>query len=102
MGGAQTAPAHNIFFLTLGELGWPGFFLFCAVLGAWLYMSGVFLAKRTESLVSRYGLAAFFALLAVLFQGLTEWVYRLTPIYIELHVVAGAMAAIYSGRNNGK
>lgn len=102
MGGAQTAPAHNIFFLTLGELGWPGIFFFCGVLGAWLYMSGVFLAKRTESLVSRYGIATFFALLALIFQGLTEWVYRLTPIYIELHVVAGAMAAIYSGRSYRK
>ena len=102
MGGPQTAPAHNIFIITLGELGWPGFIFFCGMIGSWLYMGATYLPNRTESIVSRYGLAAFFALLAIIFQGLTEWVFRLTPIYIEAHVVAGALAALYHGRGNTK
>lgn len=102
MGGAQTAPAHNIFFITLGELGWPGLFLFCGMIGSWLFMGASYIPKRTEALVSRYGLAAFFALLAIVFQGLTEWVFRLTPIYIEVHVVAGALAALYEGRDRAR
>lgn len=102
MGGSQTAPAHNIFFLTLGELGWPGIIFFCGMVAAWFYMSATYLPNRTESLVSRYGLAAFFALLAIFFQGLTEWVFRLTPIFIESHIVVGALAALYNGRDPRK
>jgi len=102
MGSAQTAPAHSIFIITLGEMGWPGFILFCGMLLSWLYMAGTFLRKRSEHLVSRYGLAAFFSILAIVFQGLTEWVFRLTPIYIEVHVIAGALAALYHNRASVK
>lgn len=98
MGGAQTAPAHNIFIITMGELGWPGFLFFCGMIASWLYMSATYLPKRTEALVSRYGLAAFFAILAIIFQGLTEWVFRLTPIFIQIHVIVGVLAALYNGR----
>ena len=102
MGGAQTAPAHNIFIITLGELGWPGFIFFCGMIGSWLYMSATYLPKRTEALVSRYGLAAFFAVLAIIFQGLTEWVFRLTPVFIQVHILAGVLAALYNGRDRTK
>ena len=102
MGNPQTAPAHSIFIITLGEMGWPGFFLFCGMLVSWIYMAAVFLRRRNEYLVSRYGLAAFFSIIAILLQGLTEWSFRLTPIYIEVHVIAGALAALYHNRAAAK
>src|SRR5690606_7860822 len=80
MGSAQTAPAHSIFIITLGELGWVGFILFFGMLISWLYMAAVFMRRRNEHLVSRYGLAAFFSIFAMMLQGLTEWAFRFTPI----------------------
>lgn len=98
MGGSQAAPAHCVFVITMGELGWPGFIVFICMLGSWIFMSTAFVRKRSESLISRFGLASFFAIGAIVMQGLTEWIFRITPIYILSHVIVGALAAIYVHR----
>jgi len=98
MGGTQAAPAHNIFVITMGELGWPGIFLFLGFTGTWLYMGARFLAQRSDALISRFGLAAFFSVAAIMLQGMTEWEFRITPIFLLAHIIAGALAAVYQHR----
>lgn len=98
MGGTQSAPAHNVFILTMGELGWIGIILFLGMMGTWLYMGAIFFANRGDSIVSRFGMAAFFAIGAIILQGMTEWIFRVTPIFIQAHVIMGALAAIYRHR----
>lgn len=95
MGGTQAAPAHNIFVLTMGELGWPGIILFLGFLFTWLYMGMRFLAQRSDALISRFGLGAFFSITAIILQGMTEWEFRVTPLFLLAHIIAGALAAVY-------
>jgi len=97
--GAQAAPAHNLFVLTLGELGWPGLIIFSCLWLRWLWMGAVFLVKRKTALVSRFCTGAFFAILAGVLQSMTEWAYRQTALFFLLNIIAGALAAMYVRRN---
>lgn len=92
---AQAAPAHNIAALTIGELGWPGLVVFALVWARWLQMAATFVRKRPQLLISCFGTGVFFAIGATGLHCLTEWAYRQTPVYFLVHILAGALAAVY-------
>jgi hypothetical protein len=92
---AQAAPAHNLGALVVGELGWPGFFLFGLLWLRWFQMGASFLWPRLPDPMHRMGAGFFFASWGVFFQSLTEWVYRQTAIFFTFHLILGALASLY-------
>jgi len=92
---AQAAPAHSLGALTTGELGYPGLALFAIVWLRWFQMAVSFLWKRTADPLRRMGVGFFFALCGIFLQSLTEWVFRHSPIYYTVHIILGALAALF-------
>ena len=96
---AQAAPSHNLFALTVSELGWPGLLLMAAIWARWFQMSGVFLLLRKMETVSvRFAIGAFFAVSGAFLQSLTEWEFRRTPALFLCHIIVGALAVMYYQR----
>jgi hypothetical protein len=95
---AQAPPGHSLYLITLGETGWPGVILFAAVWLRWLTMGASFLFHRSPAFRSRFGVGVFFGLLGAFTQSLSEWEYRQTPLLFLLHILLGALAAVYPAR----
>lgn len=89
-------PAHNLAALTIGELGVPGFIIFYLMWGRWFQMGLKFVWERRPQIVSRYGLGAFFGLLASFFHCMTEYGFRHVHIFFLVHILAGALSAAYA------
>ena len=90
---AQAAPAHNLMALTVGELGWPGAMLLMLIWIRSLMVGAAFLLRRSPDIVSRFGLGAFFGILAAILQSVTEWELRQTQILFLYNVVLGGLVA---------
>lgn len=96
----QEAPAHNLFLLTVVELGVVGLILWIALFLRWLYIAGyrLRLAKGDYSDQLRIGL--FLSLVGVLLQSVTEWEARQTSLFFFMHTVAAVAAYLYRCRFN--
>jgi len=92
-------PAHNLAALTIGELGVPGFILFYAMWAKWFHMAGKYFRKRSQALVSRFGVAVFWGLMASFLQNLTEYGFRHPHNYFLIHILVGMLAATYIMRD---
>jgi hypothetical protein len=64
----------------------------------WLQMGGSFLVARSPAFRSRFGTGVFFALIAIMLQSQVEWEIRQTPLLFLLHILLGAVAALYPAR----
>ena len=96
--GRQEPVAHNLFLLTAVELGWVGLVLLMAVIGRWLYISGIGLRKADGDFLDRVRLGAFLSLCGMLMQNVTEAGFRSTSIYFFTHITMGVAAFIYYTR----
>ncbi len=92
------APAHCLLALTLGELGFPGLFLFVLLWLRWFQTGARFLRRRLSDPMHRLGVGICFGTVGIFLQSVTEWVFRQTPIFITFNVLMGVMAALYYGR----
>jgi hypothetical protein len=92
------APAHCLAALTLGELGIPGLCLFALVWLRWFQMGTRFLGRRVLDPMRQVGTGIFFGVCGIFLQGLTEWVYRQTPIFVTFHILVGVLASLYYRR----
>lgn len=99
---AQAAPAHNLGALTVGELGIPGLFIFTLLWFRWFQMGASFLWPRSDDPMLRLGAGIFFCTWGIFLQSITEWVYRLTPIFFTFHVLMGALASLYFAKRERK
>ncbi|RKG94887.1 O-antigen ligase family protein [Corallococcus carmarthensis] len=95
---AQAPPAHSLYQITLGETGWPGVVLFAIVWLRWFTMGASFFSNRSPAFRSRFGIGVFFGLLGAFAQSFSEWEYRQTPLLFLLHILLGALAAVYPAR----
>lgn len=91
---AQAAPAHSLGALTLGELGWPGFAVFCLVWLRWFSMGASFLWPRAKGPMRRVGVGLFFGLCGLFLQSLTEWVFWQAPIFYTFSILLGVLMAL--------
>ena len=94
MDAPQAAPAHNLFVLVLGELGWPGLVLFVLIWFRFMFMSLGFAFSGRGDLATRFATGVFGALMALTIQGITEWEYRQTPIFLLYHALMGMLVAV--------
>jgi O-antigen ligase len=88
-------PAHNIFVLTLGEMGWLGLFVFLLLWLRWFRMGASFLWVKSSDPMQRLGTGFFFAICGMFLQSQTEWVYRQTTAMMTFYVILGALASLY-------
>jgi hypothetical protein len=95
---AQAPPGHSLYLITLGETGWPGVILFAVVWLRWFKMGASFFFSRSPAFRSRFGIGVFFGLLGAFAQSFSEWEYRQTPLLFLLHILLGALAAVYPAR----
>jgi len=94
-GPKYAPPAHSLGVITVGEMGWIGFWVFAALWLRWFWLSGSFLWQRSTDPMLRMGIGIFFAILGVFLQSLTEWVFRQTAIILTFHVLIGTAASLY-------
>jgi hypothetical protein len=95
---AQAPPGHSLYAITLGETGWPGVILFAWVWLCWLWMAGSFFFRRSAAFRSRFGVGVFFSLMGAFLQSVVEWELRQTPLLFLMHLLLGALAAVYPAR----
>jgi len=92
--GQREVMAHSAFALTMGELGWPGFFIFLALWLQWLLLSGRFLFVRTLDLTSSSLRGCFFAIVAAFLSALTEHNFRGQLFFIVFNIMLGFMVSV--------
>lgn len=96
---SQTAPAHNLAALTLGELGWPGLLLMLTFWGAWGRATLGYLIDQRPDMTSRVLVGISFGMFAVFLHNFTEWAFRDTPVFLLMHIYAGVASAMCRQRN---
>ncbi|MBX3176559.1 MAG: O-antigen ligase family protein [Candidatus Hydrogenedentes bacterium] len=94
-GGWQVAPAHNLFLITLTEVGVPGLVLFLLFLLQALWISGISVIRKREQLLNLVWTGTFLSLCGVLMQSWTEWEFRQTSMFFLGHIVLGVSASLY-------
>jgi membrane protein implicated in regulation of membrane protease activity len=98
-GPKYAPPAHNLGVITVGEMGWVGFWVFVALWLRWFWLTGSFLWRRSTAPLRRMGIGIFFGVCGVFLQSLTEWVFRQTAIMLTFHVLIGTAASLYYMRH---
>lgn len=92
-------PAHNLWFLTLGELGYPGLFAFIFY---WLRFYSIalpFLFRRRSGLIYAAAAAACAATMIGHIQFMLQLSYRQTSIFMMNKILMGiVVAAVYMDR----
>ena len=91
---AQAAPAHSLPALTMGELGYPGAFLFAIVWIRWFSLLIPYLFQKGNDIFRMYGTGCFWGLTAAFIQSQTEWEFRQTPLFLLIHFMLGGAAAL--------
>lgn len=94
-GGGRAAPAHNFYLLTLTELGIPGLVLWLLFIFQSLWISGIAIVRRAETLPLLIRVGAFLSTCGVLMQSWTEWEFRQTSMFFLGHIILGVSAALY-------
>jgi O-antigen ligase len=88
-------PAHNVFVLTVGEMGWLGLFVFLLLWLRWFRMGASFFWVKSRDPMLRMGTGFLFAVCGIFLQSQTEWVYRQTTVMMTFYVILGALASLY-------
>jgi len=60
----------------------------------WLFVGATFLWPRTPDPMRRIAVGIFFGMCGTLFQSMTEWVFRQTPIYFTFHILLGVLVSL--------
>jgi hypothetical protein len=95
-------PAHNVFVLTVGEMGWLGLFVFLLLWLRWFRMGEKFFWVKTDDPMYRMGTGFLFAICGIFLQSQTEWVYRQTTIMMTFYVILGALASLYYHKRHAR
>lgn len=86
--------AHHIYWLTIAELGYPGFLIFLVmILTVQARSLGLALWAR-DPLVRTLAVGCFAGLASLHFQGLLEWVLRQSNVWFLFCALAGSLTAI--------
>jgi len=90
--------AHNIWFLTLGELGYPGLIAFIGIwlsCGIILVKSIFFSLRKKYSVYFLHSFACLLSFLALHFQNLYHYSYRDSHVYYLAQIILGLSVGIY-------
>ena len=99
---AGMPPAHNLYLLTLGEVGFPGFLLFMALFIRWLTMNGSVVLLRKNDLIASTRAGAAIGLLGAMIMSWTMWNFRQTGTFFMAHIIMAVGAVLYYHRPKSK
>ncbi|MEM6821344.1 MAG: O-antigen ligase family protein [Verrucomicrobiota bacterium] len=88
-------PPHNLWFLTLGELGWPGLVVFVLFWIRLYQVSIPFVIFERSSIYHTMACAAVSATLAGHLQNALQLGFRQSPLFFLNHICMGMMIAAY-------
>ena len=96
-------PAHNVWYLNLGELGWPGLFAFGFFWLRFYQLSARFFFERARDAAHAVAVGAVVATLVCQLQSLLQLGYRQSPMFFLLMMLMGvAMAVRYMDLTTAK
>lgn len=98
--GFHAAPAHNLFALTAGEVGYAGAIIFLLMWLRWFQLGAMFLWRKLEDPMYRMGAGVFFGTGGIFLQSMTEWTYRQTAIFFTFSVLLGVLASLTWARRH--
>lgn len=101
VGGGEiegTAVAHNLYLLTVAELGWVGLIFLLAMFLRWMWMSGSVMFSNRQTLEDSVRLGICLSFAGVMLQSWTEWEFRQTPIFFMGHAIMGVGSTLYFHR----
>lgn len=88
-------PPHNIWYLTLGEMGWPGLLTFIAIWLRLLWIGVPFIFGKRTDIFSMMAAASMLALMVGHIQFALQLSYRQTSIYYMVRLLMGVIAAAW-------
>ena len=88
-------PAHNNWFLTLGELGWPGVVALGLLWSRYFLLLIPFYLRRHKELLPTLALAGCTAIIVNQIQSLLQLGYRQTPMYFMTMIFMGVGVAAW-------
>ncbi len=96
-------PAHNNWYLTLGETGWPGVIALALLWGRYVLLASPAYVRRKKGLLAALSLAGSTAILVNHIQSLVQLGYRQTPIFSMTMILMGVGVAAWcdNGRRDG-
>ena len=90
-------PAHNNWYLTLGELGWPGVIMLALIWLRYFLLLIPFYFKRKKNILSTLALAGCTSIIVNQIQSLLQLGYRQTPMFLMTMIFMGiGVAAWYT------
>ena len=98
--GFHAAPAHNVFALTAGEVGFAGGLIFLLMWVRWFHLGAMFLWRKIREPMHRMGVGLFFGTAGIFLQSMTEWTYRQTAIFFTFSVLIGVLASLTWARRS--
>lgn len=91
-------PAHNIWYLTAGELGIPGLLALIWIWARFYAMTLPFLWGKGTDLLTVLAVGAVSSTLVCHLQSLLQLGYRQTPMYFMIRILMAAAVAAYLDR----
>ena len=91
----QEAPAHNLFLLTVTELGPIGLALLMLLFWQWGRIATQGVWQQGKGLMQRVRIGALLSLLGMLMQSFTEWEFRQTSLFFLGHTIAAVSIFLY-------
>jgi len=90
----QSIAAHNLWVLTVTELGWIGLIIFSVLWMQRLFHTGKAILARSPDLLCRFRMGVFLSMCGILMQSWTEFAYRQTSLYFVVHILMGAAISV--------
>ncbi|MCM8533908.1 MAG: O-antigen ligase family protein [Lentisphaeraceae bacterium] len=88
-------PAHNLWYLTFAELGWPGLLAFALIWLRYFYIVVKGLFIQTDNSSYTWLVICSVAMIGMHLQEMLNNGYRFTPINFTMQIIVGATIAIY-------
>ena len=96
-------PAHNVWFLNLGELGYPGLCAFILFWGRWLFLLGLpGLAGGPKDMPHALRVGATASIFVCHVQSALQLGYRQTPLFLMLMIFLAIVSAVHLGDRRAK
>ena len=95
-------PAHNVWFLNLGELGYPGLAAFILFWVRWLFLGLPGLVRVPKDLPHALRVGATASVFVCHVQSALQLGYRQTPLFLMLMIFLAITSAVHLGDRRAK
>jgi hypothetical protein len=93
-GISRLGTAHHIYFLFAAETGWPGMIVFICFLASFYLRNLVLFLRTRDEYYQAVALGLLVGFSTLHLQGLLEWIFRQTQVFLLFCLLSGLMVAI--------